>query len=292
MISFTKSAARLASDAKPAPWGASILAGLPYLLFALSKDLPYILNQAIHLDTHPLMVTLARGLLAFPLTRWLLLISAPLSYWSTPRVLYTLSEWLFLLLVAAMLLVAWRKSWPRWFASWAGFGMVALILGLLNLRVMYEVMFLEAAIPLLWFVLCLYLYGRLAARDLFTGLVAVLPVFPMLTWWLAADGILGMVPEIQAYLLGAAVISLAVVAAYRKGSLAWMLLALTVAIPLGGAYLSYLGVYFSNMPNPPEPTVSQVVIGLLGNFLGLLIVSAPVWGVFLYKSIRGRRAAG
>lgn len=292
MVTFKESAGRLISEAKPAAWGESLFVGLPHVLFALSVYLPYMLNHWFQLDSQGWVQSVAMGLLRFAPTRWLLLIAAPQSYWDTARILYALSGWLLLLTMLIITIVAWRRGFPRWSAGWVGYALVALFLEALDLRVIYEVQYLEAIVPLVWFVLCLVVYGRLAGRDLFSGLMAALPFFPMLMWWIACDGIRGMLPEIAAFWWAAAVMSAVVVFAYRRGSLGWALAALLVGIPVGGAYLAYLSVYQSNMPNPPDPSMSQVLIGLLGNFLGLAIIGAPIWGVFLYKSLRERNAAG
>jgi len=265
---------------EPDPWGRAFLAGLPHVLFALTNFWPNLLRLDIQ-NPSPGLIIWFNWMTRFPVTHWALNLTAPDSYWMPQRVLYQTGQWLFGVLVIFMVLAGGMSRWPRWSASWVGYALIVLLtsfIGIFSQDV-------ESLISILvWFALAIPVYVSLTRRSPLMGLMAFLPFYPMLSWLLAADGILGIVPETVGYLAAASLMSLVVAAFTRAGSfkLAFVLLAALLLVAGGG--FAYLTVYMSNMPNPAIPAPGQVVVSTLGGFVAMLLVGLPVWIAILWMA--------
>lgn len=275
---------------KPSGWGSAILAGLPHLLFALFYYGPGLLQ---HFFATPPNWTLAwhRLLTSFPLTRWMLYLSADASYWFPQRVFFQSVQWAFGLLVLGMIYAAWqiarRQGWPAWSPSWIGYGLLVVLTSLIELFPQDTGSLISI---LLWLGAASYIYIRQTANNPLRGLVTLLPFCPMFFWFVATDGIRGFYTDIAAYTGAALLVCLAVIAIVRTGSIklaAVLLLALQLLV--GGGY-SYATLYHSNSPFPADPTVGKWIGSTLGGYLALVIFSLPVWGTLLWLALRRKRA--
>ncbi|MHA2429323.1 MAG: hypothetical protein ACXADB_14980, partial [Candidatus Hermodarchaeia archaeon] len=87
------------------------------------------------------------------------------------------------ILVVGLLIIAWRKGWPLWSASWYLYGtwMSVAIIGLviegLNLQESWRY---TNALFLVWIALCLIGYFSILVNDRLRGLVSVAFLFPFL----------------------------------------------------------------------------------------------------------------
>lgn len=148
----------------------------------------------------------------------------------------------FVLLVALMLLVSWRRGWPRWSGSWVGYAIAIAFLVLLNglmplLRASsavtryavdadLDIWLPDAAIWLLWLLVSLAALSLLARRDPAAGLLAVLPIAPI---FLAhVGGSRGDGP----FFLGVALLTAGVAAAVCRGRRLYLALGLVLACNL------------------------------------------------------------
>lgn len=270
---------------EPDRWGNALLAGLPHILFALLNFFPNLL-RIDPLNPSPGLVVWYNSMTRFPLTHWILNLTAPDSYWMPTRVLFQTGQWLFGLMVILMILAGWIDRWPRWSASWVGYGLVVLLTSLISMFPQDGESFVSI---LVWFVLAVLVYIWITRRSPLMGLMAVLPFYPMFFWLLAADGIIGFVPETAGYLAAAGLMTLAVAVFARAGSFKLALLLLAALILVAGGAFAYMTVYLSNMPTPSTPTPGPVVASTLGGYLTLLIIGLPVWGVILWRAQKRRK---
>ena len=238
-------------------WAGALLAGLPHLLVP-----------------------------AFFMTRWLL----PTFYiWGRGRH-RDFMEFGFAALVALMLLVAWRRGWPRWSGSWAGYGSASLfilvLITLSNLFNAYPLLIEYAAIVenvpiLVWLVLTLVMLVLLARRDALAGLLAILSI-SLLTGLIFLDEVKGDEPLYLRISLVTAVV--AILVARTKQPLAGLALVLATHIPI--AFLtSYYSIYRStSLPVEPSPdlVIRQTIIGLIVFSLWLI----PILLLFVWRRVR------
>lgn len=280
--------ASLSGEDKPSSWGWAIMGGLPFLLYACMKYLPLLLLNWLGSSIQPGSNRLSAGLKGFPPTWWALQRWAPASYWYPPRVFYQTISWLFTVLVLVMLLVAWRKGWPRWSGSWVGFGLIVLLEMLISFFPGDPESFITTII---W--LCLYsaVIFLLARRDVLTGLLGVLPLTPMFLWTLSLDGVNRTYPEEYAYLAAGLLVCIAITLAVRRGSLKLTLGLMAGVLLILGLGISYGLVYRSSSPLPAQPTIGRLLVSTSGNYIGLLIFSTPVWIILLWRYFRRRKAA-
>jgi hypothetical protein len=237
----------------PAPWWQAILAWLPHLLYPLSIEVP----------------SLAR-----------VMTSAPVSW----RLLHN-SFWV---LVIIMLLISWRRKWPRWSASWVGYGSVVLFNVLVDTAQTYFGSLLENVAVLTWLVITLAVFFWMARRDWLSGLLVVLPVAPMFFTYIALDGVKGTVPEALFFIAVGLLMMLVVMAIFRSGSLrvgVWLVLAVIVVISLP---LSYATTYLSNRPDVSSyvPTVTDMGRDFLIGAIVYIIFAAPLWSLALWTTGR------
>jgi hypothetical protein len=237
----------------PAPWWQAILAGLPHLLYPLSIEVP----------------SLAR-VITSPSVSWRLLHN---SFW---------------VLVIIMLLISWRRKWPRWSASWVGYGSVMLFDFLISTAQTYFGSLLENEAVVLWLVITMAVFFWMARRDWLSGLLVMLPVSPMFFTYIALDGVKGTVPEALYFIAVGLLMMLVVMAIFRKGNLrvgVWLVLAVIVVISLP---LSYATTYHSNRPDVSSyvPTVTDMGRDFLIGAIVYIIFAAPLWSLALWTKGR------
>jgi hypothetical protein len=242
----------IATKSSPGSWGAAILAGSPHFLYALALYLSSLIGT----------------LFGIPF------------FWRA-------SEWAFIVLMIAALLLAWRRGWPRWSASWIGYGLVWILAALVSR--FYDGVPGVIAISV-WLILVAATIFILARRDQLAVLLAVLPMTPMWLWYLGLDGVRGVVPEAVLYIIAGLLMALAVGTVVRRGSWlpgVWFLLAVILAVSLA---VSYGEVYHSNVPAPyaAEPTVANFLLSLIGMVIFCVAFTAPLWLLFLWRWGRRR----
>ena len=274
--------------ATPGVWSAALLAGLPHLLYALTRYVPIFLIQANLRDVDLLAERLLQFMRSFPSAWWLLTRMAPADYWSGSRAFIEVWAWAFVLFVLVMGLIAWRSGWPRWSATTLGYVLILIFEISLNIWRDDRSTSFSAMIVLIGY---LFLIVWLTRRDALAGLLALLPLYPMFVWWTAMDGVRGTYGEGFFYILIGLVMALVVGAAIRRGSLAFGLGWLVVTILILGLGVSYATIYHSNMPAPSLPTPGAVLRSGLGALIALALVGLPVWLTLGWGWARRRSAA-
>jgi hypothetical protein len=238
----------------PGTWRAALAAGLPHLLFALSIYLPTATTYALGLSLteRPSQVT----------------------FW---------------MLVGVILLFAWMGGWPRWSASWIGY---CLVLFLDRIAVSSPPGVAAYVLVAAWLLLAITILLKLARRDWLSGLLAVLPIAPMWTWWLGMDAFNGLLGKAMLFTSIGLVVCLAVALIVRSGRWQTAVLLLLAVILAAGMPVSYGGRVHS--PLLPEKSVypGWAVYGALGDYLLLLTFTAPLWLLALWRYRRQRRATG
>lgn len=274
--------------ATPGVWSAALLAGLPHLLYALTKYVPVFLVQANLRGVNLLAERLWQYMRSFPPAWWLLTRMAPAGYWSSSRAFIEVWAWAFMLIVLVLALIAWRGGWPRWSATTMGYVLILIFEISLNIWRDDRSTSFSAMIVLIGY---FFLIIWLTRRDPLAGLLAILPLYPMFVWWTAMDGVRGTYGEGIFYIFIGLVMALVVGAAVRRGSLAFGLGVLVVAILLLGLGVGFATVYHSNMPAPPLPTLGAVLRNGLGALIALALVGLPVWLTLGWGWARRRSSA-
>ena len=242
-------------DQYQAPWWQAVLAGLPHLLYPLSIEIP----------------SLVRVL-----------------YSGTVRIYY-LNE-VFWVLVVVALVFGWRRKWPRWSASWVGYGLVMAFEFMINTYQTYYGSLLENIVVLIWLVMTAAVFFWMARRDWLSGILVILPVAPMFFTYIGLDGVKGTVPEGLYFMAVGLLMMVVVMAIVRTGNLRasiWLVLAAFIVISLP---VSYATTYYSNRPPQSafEPSLSNVVSSFLIHLLVFLIFAAPLWLLALWTWGRRR----
>ena len=240
--------------ATQAPWWQAVLAGLPHLLYPLSIEVP----------------SLVRVLT--PLT-----------------VNFHFLRNIFWVLVVVAIVFGWRRKWPRWSASWVGYGLLLVFDVTLNTAQSYYGALLENLVVLIWLVLTAAIFFWMARRDWLSGLLVVLPVVPMFSTYISLDGVKGTVPEALYFVAVGLFMMLVVMAIFRSGSLRVGVLLVLVTFVVINIPLAYATTYHSNRPVEfaYEPTVADMVGGFFISALVFVIFAAPLWFLVLWTN--GRR---
>jgi hypothetical protein len=240
-----------------APWWQAFLAGLPHLLYPLSIKGPGLLSV---ITSEPVKWSLAYN-----------------SFW---------------ILVIIALLFSWRRKWPRWSASWVGYGSVMLFDILIDTAQTYYGSLLENEAVLLWLVITMAVFFWMAKRDWLNGLLVVLPVAPMFYTYIGLDGVKGTVPESVYFIIVGLLMMLIVMAIVRTGNLRAAIWLVLGAAGLIGLPVSYMTTYYSNIPAyiEYEPTVSEMVRSYFISVLIFVIFAMPLWSLALWT--KGRRWFG
>jgi hypothetical protein len=240
-----------------APWRQAILAGLPHLLYPLSIEGPSLLR---------------------------VITSGPINW--------RLSHDSFWALVIIALLFSWRQKWPRWSASWIGYGSVMLFDVLISTAQTYYGSLLENEAVVLWLLITMAVFFWMAKRDWLSGLLVVLPVVPMFSTYIVLDGVKGTVPEAVYFIAVGILMMLMVTAIVRIGNLRT-----AIWLVLGGCGLislpaSYMETYYRNVPSYVDyvPTIMEMVRSFLIGCLIFIIFATPLWSLALWT--QGRRWFG
>ena len=237
------------AQTEQAPWGQSLLAGLPHLIYALSVYG----FQLLPLQSY----RIRDGYLILP---------------------FNIVFWLIVLIGLAF---AWRAGWLRWSATWIGYGVLLFVELLLVLPTSGSSTNEGLAIlsGVFWILLAVGILVWTTRRDWLDGFLAVLPVMPMWYTFLALDGVAGNEAPLF-YAIGLFIATI-VMWTVRQGNpfkgLGWIL----VAVILIGLTVSYATVYFSNfrppVGSPPTPSPGAVISALVVFLLGYVVLSCPVW---------------
>jgi hypothetical protein len=248
---------------EPASWRDAALAGSPHLLAALILGVPGLLR--------------AYGVLA-PYTQGI------------PASETLLSLGLAGAIVLA-LIIAWRRGWPRWSASWAAYGLVLTALPVVMLLqngttpTVLSGAFVLVVMPL---ALAWFLY-RVARQDWLGGLLVILPTVTAV--W---HPILEFVPfptRAWALLGGWLVTALVATAILRLGNFqagVWLVVGASVLV---GLPFSYARTYLHNIP--PAHAAAPTLWGLADRFAPQLVGSSTlVFGPLVARAIRelGKRS--
>ncbi|UCH61206.1 MAG: hypothetical protein JSV61_06920 [Anaerolineales bacterium] len=244
----------LLADQPPDSWRGAILAGSPHLLYALGLFLPAIAGHGFN----PLI-----SLLSSSFTFWLLVFMA--------------------------ILYAWKGGWPRWSHSWIGYGLVFI---LHQLNALFPSGPLALMMIFTWLTLVLITLLWLARRDWLGGLLAALPITPMWVWRMSIEGTSNRSAESILYISIGLLVALAVAAIVRVGrwqTAVWLILAVILA---AGLPLSYGTSLFNNAPTieQGEPDGMSLLIGVIGNYAAILVFTAPLWLLALWRQVRQWRA--
>lgn len=233
---------------QPGDWQSAILAGLPHFLVGLMGAI----GKIIEADSYPAYSSIV-----------------------------TVVAIAMMILVAGMLLYAWRVHWPLWSASWYMYGawIVIVILGLgieqLNLEESWR--YSNLLIPV-WIGACLVGYFLILSRDRLKGLLAIVFVFPFI-----GLGSLEFIPNPfegwLALILGT-LVALVAAAVVRFGRFQAALGIVLGANALTGLVLAYTSEYqLKDLPSGVPAHMPQFTgfLGLLGLYLliGLGVISAP-----------------
>ena len=242
------------ADQLPGSWRSALLAGAPHLLYALGLFLPAMTAE-----------------FANPLVYWL---ADSRAFW---------------LLVFAALLLAWKRHWPRWSHSWLGY---ALVFILHQVNALFPAGPLALLILVAWLALIVITLLWLARRDWLGGLLAALPITPMWFWWVSLEGARGGAAENILYISIGLLVALAVIAIVRVGrwqTAVWLILAVILA---AGLPLSYNASFFNNQPVSyrQEPEGWNLVLGVVGNYAAMLVFTAPLWLLALWRQVRQWKA--
>ena len=252
--------------ANPLTWGRAILGGLPFLLYPLvAYEIFYL--PGLERYRRPFQC-------AFYDCRRPVMSDGGIA-------LYQPWFGLFYLFILGMLVVAWRKGWPRWSSPILGFA----LLGMVELGIYFFPSGLIGGfvvIAILLSYICMLVI--LARRDPLGAVLAGLPLFPMFMWLLSLDGVKGMDYEVVTFYLAGLVMFLAVLAALRLGRLDQGLLSLMSGIVLVGIFVSYGTTYLSNMPVPPPPSLAKLLGAILGSALLMLLYTLPVWASLAWQN--------
>jgi hypothetical protein len=249
------------SRSERAPWRLALLAGLPHLLYPAAAYGYQILHWQPYRTGNGYQIE-----------------PSALAFWG---------------LVLCGLVFAWRAGWPRWSATWVGYGLVLLteLLVVLPTTGVSPIESLAIFLGISWFLITIYLLAWTARRDWLAGFLAVLPLMPMWSTYLALDGVIGN--EAPIFYVDGALMALIVTWIVRQGNpfrgLGWILAALLLV----GLPVAYATVYYSNSQPPvgpaPTPYPGAVVSTFIQYLLGYAIVSVPVWVTAVIQRRRRER---
>jgi hypothetical protein len=208
--------------------------------------------------------------------RWLLYLAGMWSAWTTYRLSFVL-QLTFAFLIALMIVVAWRRGWPRWSGSWTGYGLVILFSLFLRLQPTFTSAYpavddylplgtflalADSLIVLAWLAISMLTIVILTRRNTMAGLLAILPIAPVMLMVVGLDEVRGAEPLAVAIALTTAAVAMLLERAWRPSVGAGLVFAanLIAALPA-----SYYAIYRSpSMPVPPEPSmVMRTVLILL-----------------------------
>jgi len=235
---FEETKPSIENRSQPGTWQEALLAGLPHLFIAalllVVTFIPYITE-----DTSSQKV--------FEITS---LVFA----WSVVGVLII------------VFIIAWRKGWPRWSASYYFYMFLALAAPLL-------ILFQGQGYMILYFVytivLVLWIYA-VTQRDVIKGLLFITPV-AILSWWLVLEFIPSAIRNpLQVGMLLVTAFSAILIARFsdwKKGI--WIIIGSCMLV---GLPISYFRTYHHNIP--PEHADSATIAMFTGRFAQALFWSS------------------
>ncbi len=245
-------------------WGEATLAGLPHLLFAPIAEISLI---AYRLKLKPVRVYEDAAMLAFAGV------------------------------IVVTLIFAWRRHWPRWAASWIGYGLIVAWIAPFGLGGGYTVTgWLASQMPtaladLFFFAQILFSFGvgfLLAGCDRLSGLLVALSAVPMCWCWIDSEASAIGLPLFIAAGLATALAAAAIVRSGHKqvGLRLALLVNLLTRVPF-----TYARLYHHDYLPPPT------TLGAIGTFvrdvaIGAILVTGPLWGWALWERARRLIARG
>jgi hypothetical protein len=248
----------------PGSWRDAALAGLPHVLFALALYAPLLTYDVT-----------AHGLAVFfePLREYTRNSDTFPRFW-----LRALLQAFWALTVILTVVGLWRGL-PRWSASWIGYALHGLM-GMLGLIPGYT-----PALALSWLALIVGVVFWLSRRDPLTGLLAVLPLAPMLVWLIQMDMVISTF-EGFVYLPAGLLVAVAVAIAVRRGNF-WVGLsgALTVIL-LAGLPIAYSVVHFQSPGFKSEIGLNEVIRLFFNDLFIFATVGVPVWLLLAWRGWR------
>jgi len=246
------------SKAEAAPWGYALLSGLPHLLYPLAVySHNFIPGEGYRTRN---------GYLIFPLE---------LAFWG---------------MILLGLAIAWRGRWPRWSATWIGYGLVGAVELMVVMPTTGSNDRLAVFSAMSWLALTLIVLVLVARRDWVDGLLAVLPLMPMWYSYLALDGVIG--DDAPVFYAAGFVMAAAVAWIVRSGCPLTAVVLILAAITLIGLPIAYASEYYPNFSPPsglpPAPGPGGVARGYFTYLIGYAFLAIPV---LLTTLIRWRRRA-
>jgi hypothetical protein len=194
--------------------------------------------------------------------------------------------------IAVMLVFAWRRRWPRWAASWIGYGLI--MTWFTPLDGGYTIIgWLASQMPAAltdFFFLAQILFSLgvgllLAGRDRLSGLLVALPAVPM-CWSLIQSDVIHSAIALPLFIgagLATALTAAAIVRSGRKQ--VGIRLALLVNL-LTQAPFTYARLYHHDYL-PPPTMLEAIAASIRDVMIGAILVTGPLWGWALWE--RGRR---
>ena len=248
-------------------WGEATLAGLPHVLFPLIAAISLIAHylKLVRINEDAAMLAFANAaMLAFAGV------------------------------IAVMLVFAWRRHWPRWAATWIGYGLIVAWIAPFGLGGGYTVTsWLASQMPtaladLFFFTQILFSFGvgfLLAGRDRLSGLLVALPAVPMCWSWIESDDIysaIGLPLFIGAGLATALTAAVMVRSGHKQVGIRLALLVnLLTRLPF-----TYARLYHHDYLLPPT-TLEAIAVSVRNVVIGSILVTGPLWGWALWE--QGRR---
>jgi hypothetical protein len=233
-------------------WGEATLAGLPHVLFPLVA---------------------ADGLIA--------------RYLKSVSISEDAAMLAFAGVIVVMLIFAWRQHWPRWAASWIGYGLVVPWIAPFWLFSRVP-MALEGVLPFAQILFSVGVGILLVRRDRLSGLLVAFPAVPMCWGWVdsvAAHSAIGLSLFTVAGLTTALAAATIVRWGRRQVGIGLALLAnLLTRVPFTYArrqHHDYL------LPPMPPTMLGGSDASLRDVVIGAILVTGPLWGWALWE--RGRR---
>ena len=249
-------------------WGEAALAGLPHMLFPLIA--------AISLIAHYL--------------KWVWINEDAAATWAFANA----AMLAFAGVIAVMLIFAWRRRWPRWAASWIGYGLIVAWIAPFGLGGEYTITsWLASQMPttlanVFFFTQILFSFGvgfLVAGRDRLSGLLVALPAVPMCWAWIESDDIYSAIGLPLFIGAGLATALTAAVMVYSGHEQVGIRLALLVNL-LTRLPFTYARLYHHEYLLPPT-TLEAVAVSVRNVVIGAILVTGPSWGWALWE--QGRR---
>ena len=235
------------------PWRGALLAALPYLLVAL-----------VALPVWALVPRLSPA----------------------ARNLVSIVEVVLIPALALALGVAWRRGWPRWSGSWAGYAVAIAFIFLLDLQATFAGLWLPYTV--LWLLWIAGLLGGLlllARRDPFAGLLTITSFLPVIFAYITIDV---TAPAVLVFLaLLAAIVAGLIYRAHQLSFAVALVLIHNLVVAPPAAYLSL--VHHAYLPPyNGQLTTTDALMSILRSIIGSLVWLLPPLLLVLRQGRGGR----